>query len=91
MWFVVVVCSLPAAVADEPKAELRPRAGDLGIRIGILAAGELNAITDVAGVTVGHETLIAGDDTRTGVTVVVPHAGNIFREKVPAAIVVVPV
>jgi D-aminopeptidase len=48
----------------------------------------LNAITDVAGVRVGHATLIQGDSVRTGVTVILPHEGNLFQEKVPAAIVV---
>ena len=55
---------------------------------GRLSAGPLDAITDVAGVRVGHVTLIEGDDVRTGVTAIVPHAGNLFREKVPAAIAV---
>ena len=66
----------------------RPRARDVGITIGTLMPGEHNAITDVPGVLVGHATLIQGDDVRTGVTVVLPHGGNVFREKVPAAIVV---
>jgi D-aminopeptidase len=64
----------------------RKRARDLGIEPGILPPGRLNAITDVSGVRVGHRTVIRGDSVRTGVTVVVPHGGNIFREKVPAAI-----
>lgn len=66
----------------------RKRARELGISPGILPVGELNAITDVRGVKVGHVTLIEGDDIRTGVTAVLPHDGNIFQEKVPAAIVV---
>lgn len=66
----------------------RPRAREIGIHIGLLDPGPLNAITDVDGVRVGHVTLHEGDDVRTGVTVVLPHSGNIFREKVPAAIVV---
>ena len=66
----------------------RPRARDLGIEVGILPPGKLNAITDVAGVRVGHTTLIKGDNVRTGVTAILPHAGNMFQEKVPAAIVV---
>jgi D-aminopeptidase len=60
----------------------------LGIRIGILAPGPSNAITDVAGVLVGHKTLWSGEDVRTGVTAVLPHGGNLFQRKVPAAIVV---
>ncbi len=66
----------------------RPRARDIGLRVGVLPAGRLDAITDVEGVRVGHTTLIKGDDVRTGVTAVVPHAGNLFREKVPAAVFV---
>jgi D-aminopeptidase len=66
----------------------RPRAADLGIKVGILPAGPLDAITDVAGVTVGQTTLIRGDDIRTGVTAIVPHPGNLYKEKVPAAIYV---
>ncbi len=64
----------------------RPRARDIGLVVGVLPAGPLNAITDVAGVQVGHTTIIRGDNVRTGVTAVLPHAGNMFREKVPAAI-----
>ncbi len=62
----------------------RPRARDAGIRIGILEPGPLNAITDVAGVAVGHVTLIEGANIRTGVTAVVPHSGNLFQDKLPA-------
>ncbi|MBO5764146.1 MAG: P1 family peptidase [Bacteroidales bacterium] len=59
---------------------------ELGFKTGIFATGANNAITDVPGVTVGHVTCIVGDDIRTGVTAIVPHQGNIFRKKVPAAI-----
>src|SRR3954467_12716179 len=69
-------------------AMTRPRARDLGITIGAMPPGPLNAITDVAGVRVGHTTLIRGDSVRTGVTAILPHEGNLFQEKVPAAIVV---
>jgi D-aminopeptidase len=65
--------------------EERARARDLGIEVGVLATGPLNAITDVAGVKVGHFTLIDGDSTRTGATALLPHGGNLFQEKVPAA------
>lgn len=61
---------------------------DYGIEIGVLEPGPLNAITDVKGVLVGHQTLIEGDATRTGVTAVLPHPGNIFQQKVPAAVYV---
>jgi D-aminopeptidase len=64
------------------------RARDLGVTIGVLPPGNLNAITDVKGVKVGHITLIEGDSVRTGVTAILPHAGNIFQQKVPAAIYV---
>src|SRR5215813_2075724 len=66
----------------------RPRARDLGVVVGILPTGKNNAITDVAGVRVGHATLIRGDNVRTGVTAILPHLGNVFQEKVPAAIYV---
>ena len=62
------------------------RARDLGIAPGVLAPGPLNAITDVAGVRVGHRTLIEGDEVRTGVTAILPHGGNVFADKVPAAV-----
>ena len=64
----------------------RPRARDIGLKIGVLPTGSLNAITDVAGVQVGHTTIIRGDNIRTGVTAILPHAGNLFREKVPGAV-----
>jgi len=67
-------------------AETRPRARDLGIAPGVFPPGALNAITDVAGVQVGQVTLIEGQSVRTGVTVVVPHGGDLFREKVPAGV-----
>ena len=68
--------------------ESRPRARDLGIKIGVLPTGTNNAITDVGGVTVGQTTIIRGENVRTGVTAIVPHGGNLFREKVPGAIFV---
>lgn len=64
------------------------RARDHGVKIGVLQPGKLNAITDVEGVLVGQVTLISGTAVRTGVTAILPHAGNIFQEKVPAAIYV---
>lgn len=66
----------------------RPRLRDLGVEIGIFAPGPLNAITDVAGVKVGHFTLIEGERVRTGATAIVPHGGDLFQQKVPAAVVV---
>src|SRR5262245_26897915 len=69
-------------------AEERPRIRDLGVKPGVLAPGPENAITDVGGVRVGHRTIIEGDSIRTGVTAIVPHAGNLFQQKVPAAVYV---
>ena len=66
----------------------RPRARDLGLAPGVFEPGPLNAITDVAGVAVGHVTLAGGDRVRTGVTAVVPHGGNLFQDKVPGAVFV---
>ncbi|TWT95176.1 Peptidase family S58 [Botrimarina colliarenosi] len=66
----------------------RPRLRDLGVSVGIFAPGRLNAITDVGGVRVGHDTLIEGDRVRTGATAILPHGGDLFQQKVPAAIVV---
>jgi D-aminopeptidase len=60
----------------------------LGLVVGVLAPGPLDAITDVAGVRVGHVTITRGDSINTGVTAILPHGGNPFRDKVPAAIVV---
>jgi len=66
----------------------RPRVREFGIKIGVLPPGPLNAITDVSGVKVGQVTLIKGESIRTGVTAICPHGGNIYQEKVPAAIYV---
>ncbi|MBU1338135.1 MAG: P1 family peptidase [Acidobacteria bacterium] len=66
----------------------RPRVREFGIKIGVLPTGPLNAITDVEGVKIGQVTLILGDSIRTGVTAILPHGGNIFQEKVPAAVFV---
>lgn len=68
--------------------EQRGRARDFGVINGILKTGKYNAITDVAGVKVGHKTLIKGDSVRTGVTAIIPHGGNVFQEKLPAAVYV---
>jgi D-aminopeptidase len=66
----------------------RPRAREVGLIVGELPTGPTNSIIDVEGVAVGHETLIRDSSVRTGVTAITPHPGNIFREKVPAAIFV---
>lgn len=83
-WVLVMMASLVAAAQDGG----RPRARDLGIAPGVFPPGPLNAITDVDGVTVGHATLADGERIRTGVTVVVPHQGNVFQDKVPGAVFV---
>ncbi len=69
-------------------ASAQQRARELGLKFGVLEPGKFNAITDVKGVKVGHTTLIRGDSVRTGVTAIIPATGNIFQEKLPAAIYV---
>jgi D-aminopeptidase len=87
--FVITLClvsSLAFSNMTNGQDIKRPRARDAGVIVGVLPTGPLNAITDVAGVTVGQATLIKGDNVRTGVTAVLPHNGNLFREKVPGAV-----
>lgn len=69
-----------------PSQNIRPRVRDLGISPGVLPTGTLNAITDVSGVEVGQVTIISGDTINTGITAILPHSGNIFLDKVPAAV-----
>jgi D-aminopeptidase len=64
----------------------RARARDLGVKPGVFPTGRNNAITDVVGVRVGHATLVQGDSVRTGVTAILPHEGNLFLDRVPAAL-----
>lgn len=78
---IILALFLPMLLAAQP-----PTPRDLGLIIGILKPGPNNAITDVVGVRVGHCTLIRGDHIRTGVTAILPHGGNLFQEKVPAAV-----
>jgi D-aminopeptidase len=85
---VVIILMTATAVAQNTTTDARPRARDLGLKVGILPTGPLDAITDVAGVEVGHATIIRGTDVRTGVTAILPHPGNLFREKVPGAVFV---
>jgi D-aminopeptidase len=82
LWGCLALSAAPAVGED------RPRARDLGLTPGVLPPGPLNAITDVAGVRVGQVTLASGDRVRTGVTAIVPHAGNLFQEKVAAGVFV---
>jgi D-aminopeptidase len=87
---IVTVLLVTAAftVGQNTTPNPRPRSSDLGLKIGILPIGPLDAITDVSGVAVGHATIIRGDNIRTGVTAILPHPGNLYREKVPGAIFV---
>jgi len=86
---LLVVASLLLPVSAQVRDDSpRPRARDIGLKIGVLPVGSLNAITDVSGVTVGHTTIVKGDNIRTGVTAIVPHGGNLFQEKVPGAVFV---
>ena len=86
---LALAAALPGATPRQAMTQnTRPRAREAGVRVGILPVGPLNAITDVAGVRVGHQTIIRGDSVRTGVTAVLPHGGNLFREKVPGAVFV---
>jgi D-aminopeptidase len=82
--FALFCASTAFSAAPAP----RPRARDLGLAPGVFSPGPLNAITDVDGVRVGQVTLIEGDSVRTGVTAVLPHAGNIFQDKVAGAVFV---
>jgi D-aminopeptidase len=86
MWLAAVALIPAAALAQE--LAHRPRAAEIGLKVGSLPAGPLDAITDVEGVRVGHATLLRGDSIRTGVTVVLPPGANLFREKVPGAVYV---
>ena len=83
---VLLLTSLTSA--QNTSSNTRPRASDLGLKVGVLSHGPLNAITDVEGVEVGQTTIIRGDNIRTGVTAILPHSGNLFRETVPTGIFV---
>ena len=85
--FMIALFGVTGLVAFS-QTEARPRIRDLGVEVGILSPGPLNAITDVAGVKVGQTTLVRGDSIRTGVTAILPHGGNLFRERVPGAVFV---
>jgi D-aminopeptidase len=83
-----ILCAMAYAAAHSSPSNVRPRVSDLGLKVGILPSAPLDAITDVAGVEVGSTTIIRGDNIRTGVTAVLPHSGNLYREKVPAGVFV---
>jgi D-aminopeptidase len=86
MGFELIATPLVPSFVDPAAAQERARPRALGIKPGLLEPGPHNAITDVSGVRVGHATVVQGDSIRTGVTAVLPHAGNLFRDRVPAAI-----
>lgn len=82
--FMSLLCLLVGAPSSAEYGHRRAR--NLGISPGVLATGDLNAITDVEGVRVGHVTLIEGRSIRTGATAILPHAGNLYQDKIPAAV-----
>jgi D-aminopeptidase len=84
----VLFLALVYAVGSAVVAQTRPRAREIGIAPGIYPPGAKNGITDVAGLRVGHTTVIEGENVRTGVTVVLPHTGNLFQDKVAGAVFV---
>ncbi|MGB8191668.1 MAG: P1 family peptidase [Chitinophagaceae bacterium] len=81
-------CLIICFICFAYSASSQSRARDIGIKPGVLPTGRFNAITDVPGLMVGHTTLIKGDSIRTGVTAILPYNGNIFQQKIPAAIYV---
>ena len=83
---VILGLGVTPAGSAEPSGRVRVR--ELGVTPGVLEPGYSNAITDVVGVRVGHTTIVDADNVRTGVTAILPHGGNIFRDKVPAAVYV---
>ncbi|MBM3284767.1 MAG: S58 family peptidase, partial [Candidatus Aminicenantes bacterium] len=84
----LLILTIPVLALASSSGSSRPRLREFGIKTGILPPGPLNAITDVAGVKVGHVTLVEGTSVRTGVTAILPHEGNLLQDKVPAAIAV---
>ena len=87
---LVISCTFACTLypAQNPASETRPRTAELGLKVGVLPTGPLDAITDVSGVEVGQTTIIRGQNIRTGVTAILPHPGNLYREKVPGGIFV---
>jgi D-aminopeptidase len=86
----VITCALSLTTfsAAQNPSGARHRAAELGIKVGVLPPGPLDAITDVGGVEVGHTTISRGENIHTGITAILPHAGNLYGEKVPAGIFV---
>ena len=87
-WPSIAAFAVISVATTLAQNEVRPRAREIGLAPGVFAPGARNAITDVAGVSVGHATLNQGEHIRTGVTVVIPHQGNVFQDKVPGAVFV---
>ncbi len=85
---VLISIPAPGGPADAQQPNGRGRARDFGVESGVLPTGPLNAITDVAGVRVGHTSLVVTPRTNTGITAILPHSGNLFRDKVPGAVFV---
>ena len=81
---IVTLSTFESGVASAQQS--RPRAREIGLVVGIFEPGPQNAITDVTGVRVGQVTVAEGDSVRTGVTAILPPSGNLFRERVPAAL-----
>src|SRR5690606_10591194 len=86
MRIAMLVAGVMLALSGAVDAAERPRAREVGIEIGTLPTGPLNAIVDVPGVRVGHATVIEGDSVRTGITAILPHGGDLYARRVPAAI-----
>jgi D-aminopeptidase len=84
-FLLLLMPSMKPDVSSAQKQQ-RPRARDVGVIVGVLPTGQFNAITDVPGVMVGHSTIVKDANIRTGVTAILPHGGNLFREKVPGAV-----
>jgi D-aminopeptidase len=82
----ILACIAAVTLASPLSAQARVRARDLGVAPGIFQPGVNNAITDVAGVKVGHATVVMGDSIHTGVTAILPHDGNLYLDRVPAAV-----
>ena len=83
---ILFLLLLIVGITSQAYSQQRKRAREYGVKIGVLPTGKLNAITDVADVQVGHVTLQEGNSIRTGVTAILPYSGNIFQDKVPAAV-----
>jgi D-aminopeptidase len=82
--FALLAIALFTSHPGRAQEARRPRAREVGVVVGIFPTGQYNAITDVAGVRVGHATVIEGDNIRTGVTAIIPRPGNLYAEPVPA-------